>query len=132
MATPAAASCQSARRLAADTLHLFWDRLVGSQSGIAAPPAQTNWSTEVQSATARSGGAAGGRCRVWQQQMSEATWVRESFDMGKRYVYVGPIGPGAGPFTITQEYFETAKSVAEERVALAGARLANLLNHELK
>jgi hypothetical protein len=47
-------------------------------------------------------------------------------------VYVGPVGPGKGPFTLTPEYLATAQQVARERVALAGARLANLLNGELK
>jgi hypothetical protein len=105
-----------------DSLHLFWDRLVGSQSAIAPPAAQADLAKEALPA-AGAGLAA---------KMSEATWVQESFEAAKRYVYAGPIGPGDGPFTITPEYFATAKRVAQERVALAGVRLANLLNHELK
>jgi hypothetical protein len=114
-----------------DSLHLFWDRLVGSQSGIEAPTVQEDLTTEVQSAT-RAALALPAADAALAGQMSEAAWVRESFDAGKRYVYVGPIGPGRGPFTLTAAYFATAKRVAEERVALAGVRLANLLNHELK
>ena len=114
-----------------DSLHLFWDRLVGSQSAIEAPGTQQDLATEAQSAirAAQALPAADARLAV---EMSEATWVRESFDAAKRYVYVGPIGPGDGPVTITPEYFATAKRVAQQRVALAGVRLANLLNHELK
>lgn len=114
-----------------DSLHLFWDRLVGSQSGIEAPTGQADMLTELRSATSAAqtlpvpdAGLAAKR--------SEAAWVQESFDAAKRYVYVGPIGLGAGPFTITAAYLATAKRVAQERVALAGVRLANLLNHELK
>jgi S1/P1 Nuclease len=113
------------------TLHLFWDRLVGSQSSIALPTAQADLATELRSAMnvakklpeadARLAGSA-----------SEAAWVRESFADAKRYVYVGPIGPGPGPYTITPAYFEAAKRVAEQRATLAGARLANLLNDNLK
>jgi hypothetical protein len=114
-----------------DSLHLFWDRLVGSQSGIEAPTVQEDLATEVQLAT-RAALALPAADAALAGQMSEAAWVRESFDAGKRYVYVGPIGPGRGPFTLTAAYFATAKRVAEERVALAGVRLANLLNHELK
>ncbi len=115
-----------------DSLHLFWDRLVGSQSGIEAPTARTDLATEVQSAT-RAALALPAADAGLAAQMSEATWgCRRASTLAKRYVYVGPIGPGAGPFTITEAYFETAKRVAEERVALAGVRLANLLNHELK
>jgi len=47
-------------------------------------------------------------------------------------VYVAPIGAGDGPFTITPAYRIAAKKLAEQRVALAGVRLANLLNEELK
>jgi hypothetical protein len=43
-----------------------------------------------------------------------------------------PIGVGAGPFTVDAEYRKQARAVAAERVALAGARLANLLNSALK
>lgn len=114
-----------------DSLHLFWDRLVGSQSAIAAPTAQADLATELQSA-ARAALALPAADAHLAAEMSEAAWVRESFDAAKRYVYVGPIGAGNGPFAITAEYFATAKRVARERIALAGVRLANLLNHELK
>jgi hypothetical protein len=43
-----------------------------------------------------------------------------------------PIGVGAGPFTVDAEYRKNARAVAAERVALAGARLANMLNSALK
>jgi len=114
-----------------DSLHLFWDRLVGSQSAIEAPAVQADLATELQSATRAALALAAANAGL-AAKMSEATWVQESFDAAKRYVYVGPIGPGDGPFTITAEYFAAAKRVAQERVALAGVRLANLLNHELK
>ena len=44
-----------------------------------------------------------------------------------------PIGDGAEPFTLDEDYLdedyrETARTIAEERVALAGARLANVIN----
>jgi len=37
-----------------------------------------------------------------------------------------------GTFTLTTPYKKSAASLAKKRVALAGARLANLLNTELK
>jgi hypothetical protein len=114
-----------------DSLHLFWDRLVGSQSAIEAPGTQADLATEAQSAARAALALPAADARL-AAEMSEATWVQESFDAAKRYVYVGPIGPGDGPFTITPEYFATARRVTQQRVALAGVRLANLLNHELK
>lgn len=61
-----------------------------------------------------------------------ADWVMESFEAAKNAVYVAPIGAGAGPFTITAVYTDAARTLAMQRVALAGVRLANLLNTELK
>ena len=114
-----------------DSLHLFWDRLVGSQNGIAAPTARADLARELQSATRAAQELPTADARLAAER-SEAAWVQESFDAAKRYVYVGPIGPGKGPFTLTPAYFATAQRVARERVALAGARLANLLDDELK
>jgi hypothetical protein len=43
-----------------------------------------------------------------------------------------PIGIGSGPFALTDGYKSKALEIAKGRVALAGARLANLLNAALK
>jgi S1/P1 Nuclease len=61
-----------------------------------------------------------------------ATWIAESFDAAQKVVYVSPIGPGDGPFTLTPAYRAAARKLAMQRVALAGARLANIINIELK
>jgi hypothetical protein len=61
-----------------------------------------------------------------------ADWIKESFEAAQQSVYVTPIGDGDGPFMITPAYRTAAKKLAKERVALAGVRLANLLNEELK
>jgi hypothetical protein len=62
----------------------------------------------------------------------EEVWIAESLQAAKASVYIEPIGIGAGPFTVDAEYRRQARAVAAERVALAGARLANLLNSALK
>jgi hypothetical protein len=61
-----------------------------------------------------------------------STWTKESFDIAHDFVYSGPIGANDGPFTVTPEYKDKAQKIAAERVALAGERLANLINDELK
>jgi hypothetical protein len=63
---------------------------------------------------------------------SENDWAQESFQAAQDVVYQPPIGLGAGPFTPSSAYKKKAKSVAQQRIALAGVRLANLLNNELK
>ena len=65
-------------------------------------------------------------------ELDEAIWVQESFELAKSQAYKPPIGAGAGPFTLTPAYRANANSVARKQIALAGARLANVLNAELK
>jgi S1/P1 nuclease len=65
-------------------------------------------------------------------QRDEAAWVQESFEIAQKVVHAAPIGLGPGPFTLDDAYKANAMKVATECIALAGARLANLLNNELK
>ena len=63
----------------------------------------------------------------------EAMWIDESFRVAQASVYAEPsIGNGTGPFELTNDYKNNAKRVALARAALAAARLANMLNNELK
>lgn len=114
-----------------NSLHWFWDRLVGSQSGIQAPASPSDWTSELHSAMSAAQAIPAADPSL-AAIASEHSWVQESYDLAKQYVYVGPVGPGPGPFTLTPDYYSNAKRIAEQRVALAGVRLANLLNKELK
>jgi hypothetical protein len=60
-----------------------------------------------------------------------ADWVAESGQIARQVVYRGPIGSGAGPYRLTRAYRERAHAVARRQVALAGWRLAVLLNYAL-
>jgi len=100
-------------------LHSFWDDLFGTSAdpapamklGGALPPAPAD--------------AAG--------DLDVSHWVKESFEDAVHKVYVSPpIGLGAGPFKLTPTYRKAALALAQERIALAGARLAKILNGELK
>jgi hypothetical protein len=67
--------------------------------------------------------------------LNEADWANESFTLAKSDVYVNPpIGEGLGPFTIGSNpgYGAASLKIAQTRVALAGTRLAAVLNTELK
>jgi len=56
-----------------------------------------------------------------------ADWKMESVTDAEDYAYNAPIGPGFGPYPISDGYHTNAVSVARKRVALAGVRLANLI-----
>jgi hypothetical protein len=58
----------------------------------------------------------------------ERQWIRESFLIAQNSVYIPPIGDGPGPYFIDHTYLTIAHRVARDRLALAGARLAHILN----
>jgi hypothetical protein len=61
----------------------------------------------------------------------EEDWATESFNLAKSSAYVAPVGPGLGPYTLNAAYTANTQKIAKERIALAGARLANLLKTAL-
>ena len=100
-------------------LHAFWDDLPGTVSD---PNAAVLVGKKLPKPDA-----------TLAKDTDAATWIAESFDAAKKSVYVNPpIGPGDGPFTLTAAYRADAHKIASARVALAGARLANVINNELK
>lgn len=99
-------------------LHAIWDNLLGTSSD---PNAAVATGKSLAAADPTQAGIS-----------DVATWGEESFDLAKSKAYVDPVQVGTGPFTLTAAYNSSAEKVAKTRVALAGARLANLLNSELK
>ena len=98
-------------------LHGTWDGAAGGNSSVSLPCARPS----------------GSRTRTRRASISPIPANRsESAEIAKNYVYSAPIGQGAGPYTLTPAYKDKAREIAEERIALAGARLAKLLNEFLK
>jgi hypothetical protein len=61
----------------------------------------------------------------------EAKWIAESVEDAQKFSYATPIGAGDGPFQPDLRYLAAGRTLADARLALAGARLANLLNEAL-
>jgi hypothetical protein len=101
-----------------DELHAFWDDALGTGDKVSAAIAAARRLPSPDPMDAK--------------KSDEATWVQESFEAAQNVVYTAPIGVGNGPFTIDEPYRNKARTEAEKRAALAAARLANLLNNELK
>ena len=99
-------------------LHAFWDDLLGTQNNLKTVMKAARKLPKAQAALAA--------------KSDEKDWIAESFMEAQRTVYAPPIAAGDGPFTLTTQYKKNAGKLAKQRVALAGARLANLLNTELK
>jgi len=100
-----------------DQLHAFWDDVLGSSSV-----------PEVALQRARRLPRAPSRLAAIDD---ESRWVQESFELAQQVVYVPPLGPGAGPYSLDAHYRAQARKVARQQVALAGERLARLLNEAL-
>ena len=99
-------------------LHAFWDELLGTDSNL-----NTVMKAARELPIAEAALAA---------KSIEKDWIAESFQEAQQIVYAPPIAAGDGPYTLTAQYKEAAGKLGQQRVALAGARLAELLNAELK
>jgi hypothetical protein len=104
---------------ACGSLHSFWDGLFGTSRN-PRPAIQVGQSLSPAPASLAN-------------NLDVSDWIRESFNAAKTTVYKKPpIGAGAGPFTITNTYRNRAVMLGRRRIALAGARMANILNNELR
>ena len=99
-------------------LHAFWDDLLGKQN---------NLKTATQAARKLPKPNA-----ELAAKSDEKDWIAESFQEAQQTVYSAPIAAGDGPFTLSTQYKKSAGKLAKQRAALAGTRLANLLNTELR
>lgn len=100
-------------------LHFYWDDLPGVGDTKDFQMAVTY----AQTLSAAGEGAS---------DANEADWIQEGVKLAQTSVYISPIGPALGPYTIDDAYDSNSHKIAQRQVVLAGARLANLLNAELK
>jgi S1/P1 Nuclease len=99
-------------------LHAFWDNVLGTSKSA---------TTAITAADTLAAPPAAGAAIA-----DDQVWIRESFEAAKQFVYASPVGPGAGPYTLDAAYKSRAKTEAKDRIELAGVRLANLINTNLK
>ncbi|HKW02111.1 MAG TPA: S1/P1 nuclease [Vicinamibacterales bacterium] len=107
-----------------DELHAFWDGQLGDKPTVAEV-------TQTAAALIALGKPAGA------DNLDPASWVSDSFALSAVDVYVAPISDDNDPsVTISPRpdaaYQAKATTVARAQVALAGFRLAGLLNQNLK
>jgi len=113
---------------AASNLHSYWDDLPGVECKFCSDKVQcvnraTVLGKSLKPASPNSG-----------HNTDTAAWLRESFDYARTKVYGDPIGSEDQPYTIVpgSQYERQASSLALKRIAVAGERLARVLNEELK
>jgi hypothetical protein len=101
-----------------DHLHGFWDSVLGNSGDPQEARAQALRLPAPEAAPAAI--------------TDEQRWVDEGVALAKEHVYRAPVGAGEGPYTLDEAYQRNARQVAAARVALAGARLATLINGALR
>ena len=108
-------------------LHSYWDDLPGADCKFCNDKVQCANRAMVFGKTIEPAGKAG-------RNLDAAVWVRESFDDARTKVYRDPIGAADQQYTIVpaSQYEEQSYVLAKGRIAVAGARLAEVLNAELK
>jgi hypothetical protein len=107
-----------------DELHAYWDGLLGDRPSV-------NVAATVGNALLKREKPAGAK------ESDPSVWVQESFGLAKSAVYIPPISDDNDPAVKVSPrpdgpYEENAKKVTQAQVLLAGYRLANLLNNDLK
>jgi hypothetical protein len=98
-------------------LHSFWDDVLGTSES---PGAAIRYAATLPAPDPTLAGITSSR-----------RWLKESERLAERYVYAPPIGDGRGPYRLDAAYRRQALEVARRQIALAGARLALVLNRDL-
>lgn len=98
-------------------LHAYWDDLLGPTD----TPIQDILKISKQLPSANPSKT---------QILDPKQWADEGVALAQASVYTSPVGPGAGPFVLTPKYEKAALSLARKQVALAGARLAKMIQAE--
>lgn len=102
------------------TLHSYWDGALGQSRK---PAAAFAIAARYQGFTPSAAELAA----------PPAAWIEESAAAARRFAYAAPIGPSSATYSIAPNstYARDTGSVSEQRVRLAGARLAEILNQKL-
>lgn len=99
-------------------LHAFWDNILGTGKIDSA---------DQFAATVKPP-------RITKKDIADTQmWLDNSFQLARSAVYVNPpLDAGSPPFRATTDYTAASKALATKQVGLAGARLAAIINNELK
>lgn len=95
-------------------LHEYWDRVLGT----------TRKPRSIVRMAAAYPAADPQRAAI----LDETVWLQESAGISHQYVYAAPVGNAADSIVLSKSYKLAARDIAQKQAAVAGARLANLLN----
>jgi len=104
-------------------LHAYWDRLLGSYSTPegAIQDALIGKDTKLPDPDA-----------ALASKADPDYWFKDSEKLAEDFAYAEPVRSGMEPYMLDRQYESNARKIARQQAALAGARLANLINEALK
>jgi len=104
-------------------LHAYWDRLLGSYSTPegAIQDALIGRDTKLPDPDP-----------ALAMKADPGDWFTESEKLAEEFAYAESVKSGAEPYMLDRQYESNARNIARQQAALAGARLANLINEALK
>ena len=105
------------------SLHAYWDRMFGGYSSAFGA---------VFDAGGKEGIASLDVSGEDVKTLDPEAWATESKVIAEKYAYAPPVSAGSNPAMLTRDYETSARNIARARAALAGARLAAILNEALK
>ena len=104
-------------------LHAYWDRLLG------------NYSTPegaIRDALVGNDTKLPDTDLALAMKADPGDWFKESEKLAEDFAYAEPVRSGSEPYMLDRQYETNARKIARQQAALAGARLANLINEALK
>jgi S1/P1 Nuclease len=104
-------------------LHFYWDSLLGSYS---TPEGA------VRDALIEKDLKLPPPDETLAKDLNPDNWFKESQQVAIQFSYAEPVKSGSQPYKLDRTYETNAREVARKQAALAGARLANLINDALK
>jgi S1/P1 Nuclease len=104
-------------------LHFYWDRLLGSYS---TPEGA------IQDALVSDDTKLPDPDPTLAMNANPDDWLTESEKLAEANAYAEPVKSGTQPYMLDRQYETNARNIARQQAALAGARLANLINAALK
>lgn len=121
------------------SLHAYWDALLEPPGHhVDVQCKSRHWAPDTNNCAALKIAAALANAKALKPaagklagDLEDKHWIAESFALAKSRAYAAPVEVGTGPYVLNPAYETAARRVGEDRVALGGARLANLLNSAL-
>lgn len=100
-------------------LHAYWDAIFGGYSSAFGAVFDAEGQDGIKSIEVS---------EDMSKDLDPENWAKESAAIAQKYAYAAPVSHGTDATLLTRDYETNARNIARSQAALAGARLANVIN----